>query len=51
MHIEMYIDIDIYIKMCGIEKYSSAYDTVPDHNLADVFCIDSHIHTFIVIHW
>ena len=21
--------------MCGLERYASAYDTVPDHNLAD----------------
>jgi hypothetical protein len=26
--------------MCGFERYSSAYDTVPDHNLADGYADD-----------
>jgi hypothetical protein len=39
-HIYMYKDIDICIKVCGFERYSSAYDTVPDHNLADGYADD-----------
>jgi hypothetical protein len=38
MHIDTYIDI--YIKMCGIERYSSAYNTVPDYNFADCYADD-----------
>ncbi len=35
LHIYMYKDIDMYVKMCGVERYSNPDDTVSDYNFTD----------------